>query len=119
LKQFAADKSLEQFVKRQNDGIAADQQVVDDLGDRIRHWIDEASMLQDIASNCERVGIATEASNVARARKLFEEVEGWNTKLSEAPTSGDVKAGCERRILKAAVAAILIEARGAAKSLKA
>ena len=105
--------------RQKNNGIAADQRVVDDLGDRIRHWIDEASMLQHIANNCEKVGIAPEASNIARARKLLEDVEGWSSKLSEAPASGDVKAACERRILTAAVAAILTEARAAAGGLKA
>jgi hypothetical protein len=104
-------------MKSQNVSIAADQQVVGDVGRKITSWIDEVSMLQDIANNCERTGVQPEASNVTRARALVDELEGWRRKLAEQPRSSDTKATCEWRINRVIVDAICREAHDAAHAL--
>jgi hypothetical protein len=91
--------------------------VVDAVGDKIKAWIDEVSMLQDIAGNCERTGVQADVTTKMRARNLVDELERWRRKLAEQPRSSDAKATCEWRINRVVVDTICREAHDAAHAL--
>jgi hypothetical protein len=104
-------------MKSKNPTIAADQEVVDAVATKTRAWIDEVSMLQDIASNCERTGVQADVTTTTRARNLVDELERWRRKLAEQPRSSDAKATCEWRINRVVVDSICREAHDAAHAL--